>query len=100
MIVVDEDTGLTSYMSDERVNIPNGISAIMPNAFYTGDTRQRQIITNIKIPATMKYIGEGAFRNNILLNTLDFTKGTELDYIGPDVLKDCASLNDFIVRRA
>lgn len=53
-------------------------------------------VTNIEIPATVKYIG-AAFRDNTTLQTVSFEEGSKLTDIGWNAFWNCSSLINIII---
>ena len=94
MLVVDKVI-ITGYNgSDIQVEIPATIDnkevvAIGDNAF-----RYNTDITNIKIPNSVKSIGEDAFYDCKELTKVEFANGSKLTSIGDYAFYNCLSLSD------
>lgn len=64
----------------ETVVLPVGVSGIADNAFADCD-----LMTDLKLPSTLKYIGTGAFKGTTLLKNLNIPENTTYIYGTPFV---------------
>jgi hypothetical protein len=66
----------TNHLRDAA--IPEGVVNIAPSTF----NQRRQTIKNITLPSTLKYISRRAFSGLRLLESIDFSHVTSLNFIG------------------
>lgn len=75
---------------DEKVNIPINVEAIAGGAFE-GNT----YVKEIRVPYTVKYIGDRAFADCTALEKVTIADDCELEYIGEDIFANTAYFNNY-----
>lgn len=88
--MIIEDNELKRVIEEDIVNgtvvIPEGVTKIAGDAFILC----KNMISSVKIPESVKYIGAGAFLGSTNLTSIDLPKG--LTVLGADVFSECSSL--------
>lgn len=79
------DHELYSYCGGEEANIPEGVTAIREEAFWSNKTVRR-----VHIPSSVKTIGRRAFRKCASLESVTIEEGVET--IGDEVFSNCPAL--------
>lgn len=68
-----------AYSGITSLDLPEGLQSISDNAFYSCKSLQ-----SVVIPASVTTIGTWAFYNDILLSSVTFAEGSQLETIGAD----------------
>lgn len=88
-----EDNKLISYNGKTKsVTIPEGVEVIGVEAFRFDGAKDEHILTSIVLPSTVKVIEEGAFANNLVLETIDLSACKNLTEIGARAFSGCRNV--------
>ena len=91
------------------LNLPEGLEEIGEGAFmydpdrvqsyysYYGGKQTCTKLKSLKLPASLRVIGTGAFAANDALTTLTFAKGSRLEEIGENAFALCLSLKEIVL---
>lgn len=93
--VLVDSTALAAYIGKgHALHIPAGTSIIADEILYESGNGNRDVIAVI-CPSSLRFIGNGAFRNCVLLTELILNDG--LQTIGENALTDCKSLTKLVI---
>jgi len=89
-----EDNVLVRYNGRTRnVTIPEGVEVIGYEAFRFDGEKDEHVLQSIVVPSSVKMIEEGAFANNLVLNSIDLSRCSGLVEIGPRAFSGCRSID-------
>ena len=90
-----EDNKLIRYNGRSKsVTVPDGVEIIGYEAFRFDGAKDEHVLTSIILPSTVKVIEEGAFANNLVLQTVDLSACKDLSEIGPRGFSGCRSISE------
>ena len=88
-----EDNKLISYGGRTKsVTIPEGVEVIGFEAFRFDGAKDEHVLTSIVLPSSVKVIEEGAFANNLVLESIDLSACKDLTEIGPRAFSGCRNV--------
>jgi len=87
----------TRDRDDYTVNILSSFTSICADAFNANGVYE-YALRKVVIPNTMSSIGDCAFKGNTMLSCLSVQDGTDLHYLGTNVISGCTQLSSFEVK--
>ena len=88
-----DDNKLVRYNGRSKsVTVPDGVEIIGYEAFRFDGAKDEHVLTEIILPSSVKVIEEGAFANNLVLQTVDLSACADLTEIGVRGFSGCRSI--------